>query len=191
MRDFPYTPLFCEENIWQLARALVTAGVDPATLQVLFISNQDKQVALFHQRNGGALGHVVWDYHVILRRHDGEGDRIYDFDSQLPFPCPSRDYLEATFGRQRELPAGLRATLRVIPAAEYLRRFYSDRSHMQGVVPPPAFPPWAAITPPGAGVTRLDEYWDMGQALAGAGRTITVSEFVSAELNGAAPTQID
>jgi hypothetical protein len=173
-----YTPLFCEENIWQLARQLVAEGVDPETLQVIVISNPQRQVVLFSQRNGGELGHVVWDYHVVLRRHDEAGDRLYDFDSLLPFPCDSRDYVAATFGLQDELEASLRATLRTIPAAEYLHRFYSDRSHMHGAVGAGAFPPWPAITPAHGQVVRLEAYWDMARPLPDGSRLLSVDEFL-------------
>jgi hypothetical protein len=187
---YPYTPLFCEENIWHLARQLVTGGVDPETLQVIVISNAQRQVALFSQRNGGELGHVVWDYHVILRRHgahDEEGDRIYDFDSLLPFPCDSRDYIAATFGLQDELEPSLRASLRTIPAAEYLHRFYSDRRHMHGVVGADKFPPWPAITPAHGQVVRLEAHWDMARPLHDGSRVLTVDAFrvtVSGTLGG-------
>ncbi|MCW8917304.1 MAG: protein N-terminal glutamine amidohydrolase [Gammaproteobacteria bacterium] len=182
---YRYTPLFCEENIWHLAQALVAKGVNPETLQVIVISNPQRQVVLFNQRNGAELGHVVWDYHVILRRHDDEtGDRIYDFDSRLPFPCNSRDYLTATFGLQGELDESLRACLRSIPAAKYLHRFYSDRSHMVGVVEKKAFPPWPAITPDHAKVITLAEYWDLQQPLHDGSRVLTVNEFLGT-LSGA------
>jgi hypothetical protein len=180
--DHRYTPFFCEENIWQLAQALVEAGVNPDTLQVLVISNPDKQVVLFNQRNGAELGYVVWDYHVILRRRDEKGDRIYDFDSQLPFPCPGRDYFAATFGLQGELSESLRACLRCIPAAAYLHRFYSDRSHMHGVVDESQFPPWPAITPEHDQTVRLEEYWEMQQPLPYGSRVYTVDEWLDSEL---------
>ena len=180
--SYLYTPLFCEENIWQLARQLVGEGADVATLQVIFISNAARQVVLFNQRNGTDLGHVVWDYHVVLRRRDGEGDCIYDLDTTLPLPCDSRDYLEATFGLQGELPEGLRATLRLVPAGEYLRQFHSDRRHMEGVVPRDAFPPWPAITPRGAGAIRLKDYWDMARQLDDDSRVVSVETLLQAEL---------
>jgi hypothetical protein len=185
--DHPYTPLFCEENIWQLAQRLVAAGTDPATLQVIFISNAQQQVVLFNQRHGAELGYVVWDYHVVLRRHDAGGDCIYDFDSLLPFPCDSRDYIAATFGLQDELEPSLRASLRTIPAAEYLHRFYSDRRHMHGVVGADKFPPWPAITPAHGQVVRLEAHWDMARPLHDGSRVLTVDAFrvtVSGTLGG-------
>lgn len=179
---FLYTPLFCEENIWHLAKGFVAEGVDAATLQVLFISNPQRQVVLFNQRNGAGTGYVVWDYHVILRRHDAQGDRVYDFDSRLPFPCNSRDYLGATFGGQGELVESLRACLRVIPADEYLYCLYSDRSHMQAVVAEREFPPWPAITPAHDSVVRLDAYWDMQNEGIRHSRLFSVDSFIATEL---------
>ncbi len=182
MAGYLYTPLFCEENIWQLARQFVDEGVDVATLQVIFISNPLRQVVLFNQRNGADLGHVVWDYHVVLRRRDAEGDRIYDLDTQLPFPCDTRDYLEATFGLQAELQPDYRALLRLVPAADYLQNVYSDRGHMRGVVAQEQFPPWPPITPLHDGAVRLESYWEMqGDTLRGS-RVMSVDEFLGAEL---------
>ncbi len=182
MNNHLYTSLFCEENIWQLTSQLITDGVEPETLQVIFISNPQKQVVLFSQRNGKQLGHVVWDYHVILRQRDEEADRIYDFDSRLPFPCDCRDYMEATFGLQAELVPSLRATLRLIPATEYLHRFHSDRHHMHGVIDDQAFPPWPAITPSYQQVIRLDQYWDMTWQGESDSRVTDVDGFIGCEL---------
>jgi hypothetical protein len=180
--DHRYTPLFCEENIWQLAHELVADGVDTDTLQVIFISNEQQQVVLFNQRNGAELGYVVWDYHVVLRRYDEEGDRIYDFDSLLSFPCNCRDYFAATFGLQGELSASLRARLRCIPAAAYLHSFYSDRSHMHGVVDESKFPSWPAITPGHDQAVRLEEYWEIQQPLPDGSRVYSVDEWLDSEL---------
>jgi hypothetical protein len=186
-----YTPLFCEENIWQLAHALIAGGVPATALQVLLISNAQQQVALFNQRNGAELGHVVWDYHVVLRQNDEGGDRIYDFDSLLPFPCRSHDYLGATFGLQGELHERLRATLRLVPAAQFLHRFHSDRRHMIGVVGEGEFPPWPAITPGHDDIITLDDYRDMRRAPDDDSRLLPVERFVSSELNGMPVTQTE
>jgi hypothetical protein len=180
--DYLYTPLFCEENIWQLARQFVEGGVAAATLQVIFISNPQRQVVLFKQRNGAELGHVVWDYHVVLRHRDGEGDRIYDLDSLLPLPCDTRDYLGATFGLQQELQQPYRALLRLVSAADYLQNFYSDREHMRGVVAQAEFPLWPAITPQHAEVVRLQSYWEMGNSEIPNSRVLTVDAFIASEL---------
>ncbi len=188
--NYAYTPLFCEENIWQLVRRLVADGVDAAALQVIIISNPQRQVQLFKQRNASELGYVVWDYHVILRHRDrygdregdGEVDRIYVFDTTHPFPCNSLDYLKGTFGVQQKVPQTYRAQLRVIPAAAYLRNFSSSREHMNGQVPQEAFPPWEIITPDHAEAVRLDEYWDMTRQLQDGSRVMRVDDFIEQEL---------
>jgi hypothetical protein len=182
VNGYRYTALFCEENIWQLVQALVAEGVDVTALQVIFISNPQRQVVLFNQRKGTELGHVVWDYHVILRQREGESDRIYDFDSLLPFPCHSRDYLEATFGLQQALQQSYRSQLRLVPAADYLQNFYSDRHHMRGVIREEGFPPWPAIMPAHDRVVRLEEYWDVHNALIPNSRVLSIDSFVRSEL---------
>ncbi len=177
-----YTPLFCEENIWQLAQRQVAQGVDAASLQVIMISNRQRQVALWSQRRAGKAGYVVWDYHVVLRRHDGELDLIYDFDTRLAMPCPSSDYFSATFGVQRAVAAPFQATLRLIPADEYLYRFSSDREHMRGFIYDEAYPPWPMITPGHGGVIRLDEYWSMGRIRDSVSRLVEANIFMQTEL---------
>ena len=182
MDDPLYTPLFCEENIWQLARQLVDDGVDAATLQVIVISNPQRQVMLLKQRNGSELGYVVWDYHVVLRQREGEVDSIYDFDTLLSFCSNSRDYLGATFGAQQKMPPTYRAQLRVIPAASYLRNFSSSRRHMDGQIPEEAFPAWEMITPGHGEAVQLEEYWDMTLQLDDGSRVMSVDEFMAQEL---------
>lgn len=189
MVRYLYTPQFCEENIWQLARSFVAEGIAVETLQVIFVSNPLRQVVLFGQRNGAELGHVVWDYHVILRRHDAHTDRIYDFDSQLPFPSATWDYFSATFGLQAELDPTLRACLRLVPATEFLRRFCSNRAHMEGVVTTSAFPEWPAIIPAGDDTIPLEKYWDMAATLADGSRVVSVDTFLANELAPWSPTQ--
>ncbi|MEN8171007.1 MAG: hypothetical protein ABFS08_12365 [Pseudomonadota bacterium] len=182
MKSEHYTPLFCEENIWLLARELIADGVNPEALQVIFISNLQRQVMLFKQRRAGEQGYVVWDYHVVLRRHDEDGDYIYDFDTQLPFPCSSREYISASFSAQSELPEAEQASVRLIPAQEYLHRFSSDRAHMRGVIAEDEFPSWPAITPNHAQVIRLDEYRDMEKRLGDGSRVLSVNAYLETEL---------
>lgn len=155
----PYTPLFCEENIWHLARILLDAGHPADGLWVLFISNPARQVALLKQRAGGEAGFVIWDYHVILRAQTGGEDLIYDFDTTLPFPVERSRYFAETFPDKAITPPVLRAQTREIPAREYLHRFHSDRAHMVGKIPAEAFPEWPAITPEHPDVVKLSEYW--------------------------------
>jgi hypothetical protein len=162
-----YTPLFCEENIWWLARSMVDQGFDPDDLKVLFLSNAWQSVVLAKQR-AAALGRlVIWDYHVVLQaRLDGD-EFIFDPDSRLGFPEPLAGYLRQTFPVQAELPERMRTWVRSIPAASYLGHFRSDRRHMLGRIPLSAYPDYAIILPPvGARCIDLGEYRDMHKALA-------------------------
>lgn len=143
-----YTPLFCEENVWWLARRLIDDGNHPDRLTVWLMSNPTGTCLMCRQLAGGEDGLVAWDYHVALQCRDDTGDWIYDLDSQLPFPAPTARYLHETFPVQSRLPAHLRTTLRLIPAQDFLAYFWSDRSHMRGRIPPAAFPDYPIIAPP-------------------------------------------
>ena len=121
--DRKYTPFYCEENIWHLAD-------DGGT--VVVITNERRQVPLWEQRLGSP---VVWDYHVVLVR-DG---RVYDMDTELPFPCDLRAYVQSTF----RLPDMVK--IRRVEAQDYRASFSSDRSHMKDadgawIHPPPVWP---------------------------------------------------
>ena len=161
----PYTALFCEENIWQLARLLTQSGVSVAAQWVLLITNPGQQVLMLAQRAAGDVGYVVWDYHVVLLVRLPEGDLIFDPDTELPFPVEAATYLNASFPEDAVLPEMLRARVRRIPAAEFLRRFWSDRSHMVGTLAPGHFPPWPPITPECADAITLATYRDSEAAL--------------------------
>jgi len=169
-----YTPLFCEENIWQLARRLLDEGAAPDTLWVLFISNPERRVVMLRQRRAGAQGYVVWDYHVVLQ----VGERIYDFDTTLPFPVNVRDYFLNSFPEQSSLSEPFRAWVRCIPAQTFLERFYSDRSHMQGVVGEAELPAWPAITPTDDDTIPLSNYWDVLKPLDDGSEVMSVSAYL-------------
>ncbi|ETW85462.1 hypothetical protein HETIRDRAFT_407495 [Heterobasidion irregulare TC 32-1] len=153
--DAPYTQNYCEENIYLLAQQFEqqTHVRDVWDISVVFISNHTKSVALWMQK--AATNHVVvWDYHVILilrcrisgtsagsadRECQADGDHInttiggswiYDFDSKLPMPCSSGDYLSETFDLSVTLPESYHSLFKVVPASEVLDWFASDRSHM-------------------------------------------------------------
>ncbi|KII89001.1 hypothetical protein PLICRDRAFT_592736 [Plicaturopsis crispa FD-325 SS-3] len=142
----PYTPYWCEENIYLLAHAFQGAQdvVDAWDVFVVFISNESKTVALWNQRAASAEGRpIVWDYHVILvlrprsnpaavSASSADTDRriswIYDFDTTLtPVPLPAEDYILNTFS---EVPLQFQALLKVVPGPIFLDEFSSDRSHM-------------------------------------------------------------
>ncbi len=148
-----YTRLFCEENIWKLVEHMNQASEQPdgyRPVEVLFLINPQKTVALY-QQTAAPPGHpVIWDYHVILsaRAFSGSDDHslfIFDFDSRLPFPCLMQDYFEATFRDWSLFPEALRPFIRAINADDYINRFDSDRSHMLGVIEENQFPAYAAI----------------------------------------------
>ncbi|XP_066365331.1 protein N-terminal glutamine amidohydrolase-like, partial [Miscanthus floridulus] len=128
-----------EENVYMLCKELMRTGVtDPAgtDLYVVFISNEEKKVPLWHQKAGHSDdGFICWDYHVICiqsRRSKGEVlDFVWDLDSDLPFPSPFIQYVSdaiqpLSFGNSRYA-----RLFRVIHAPVFLRSFASDRSHMK------------------------------------------------------------
>jgi len=165
-RHYTYTALFCEENIWLLAKSLQKEGVRLEDLQILFLSNPSKQIVLFEQ-NSAPLGQaVVWDYHVILWFNDSNKPLLYDFDSRLPFPCPARQYFHSSFPTVQTLPEKFHFYIRQIPANDYLEQFYSTREHMLGLIPTEHFPEYAAIkNHPAKVAISLAEYWDMEKHL--------------------------
>ena len=164
--DYTYTPLFCEENIWLLAQALIGKGQNPGTIEILFFSNRDRRIALFNQSIADSSQPVVWDYHVVLRIIDSHQDFIFDFDTRLDFPATSSMYFCKTFAPGESIPVELKTRVRVIPASSYLKYFFSDRQHMKDVIPDSEFPEYPVITP-ADGNRRIDlsEYWNMEKEL--------------------------
>jgi len=149
--DNVYTPYYCEENIYLLAKSF---SADPQVVGtwdvfILFISNHNKAVALWCQQKAHEPHlPVVWDYHVILilrpRNHLGQNVAesgvvplplpeekahtwAYDFDTCLDLPCTLQEYLDWTF---RDVNPQYQSLFRVIPCEIYLNHFASDRSHM-------------------------------------------------------------
>lgn len=133
-----YWPFYCEENVWHLCREDLLL---PFTRKVVFISNENRCVAMKNQR-AGAL--VYWDYHVVLLFRD-TGWKVADLDTLLPFPCPVDQYLANSF------EADDAPIFRVVDADQYIKSLVSDRRHMldqdgQYLQPPP---PWNEIGSPG------------------------------------------
>jgi protein N-terminal glutamine amidohydrolase len=163
---YPYTAHFCEENIWKLVEALVGQGFDPRTLQVLFLSNRERQVALAWQKMAPPGRLLVWDYHVILLAAMNDELYVFDFETRLGFPCQAEWYFRKTLPEVLVLLRDLRPAIRIIPASAYLERFCSDRSHMLGEVEADEFPDWPLICPAGeASRIVLADYQDMGREL--------------------------
>ena len=181
---FRYTPLFCEENIWWLARDLIENGIDRETLDVVFFINPSASVLLFHQRTAKPDAPIVWDYHVVLRAKSAGGDVIYDFDTRLPFPASTTHYMAATFGDQTSLPAHFRTWARAIPAARYLAHFYSDRSHMIDQIPASTFPDYPIIQPDD-GISRMSLHAcrDMGSTEHALKQAVPAGELLSESRN--------
>ncbi|MCB1800143.1 MAG: hypothetical protein KDI82_00505 [Gammaproteobacteria bacterium] len=171
----PYTPLFCEENVWQLAHRLLAGGCEADTLQVLLFSNQRSAVFMLNQRSAPPDKGIIWDYHVVLRINDGS-DLVLDPDSRLPYPSATRDYLALSFPAPGTVPSRFRSLVRIIPAARYVLRFDSDRNHMRGRIPAQAFPQWPLIRA-GSDPITLRNYRDMTASLDDGSRVVTIEEF--------------
>ncbi|KAJ7489855.1 N-terminal glutamine amidase-domain-containing protein [Mycena galericulata] len=144
-----YTPFYCEENIHQLCQAFM---LQQEEVSVIFISNEQKTVALWNQKlSKEPESAVVWDYHVVLLLRSRRDEHwIYDFDTRLPFPCLLKDYFQHTF--QRDVPRSYQSLFRIVPGHTYIEYFASDRSHMvnprdersaesQYRSPPPSYAP--------------------------------------------------
>jgi len=133
-----YTANYCEENIWHLAQSL------KAHCRVVFISNSDRQIAMWHQKGATSNQPLVWDYHVVLFEHSGPTILCHDFDSRLGRPIRAEDYLLASFPHQESVNPVYHPRFKLIDKADYLAHFASDRSHMQKdgewLSEPPAWP---------------------------------------------------
>lgn len=154
---FRYTENYCEENVFHMAG-------DPrfgsAFKFVVFISNQDRRIAMTNQRSRPD-GVVIWDYHVILLARFSLWE-VWDLDTALAFPSPASDYLTASF--PPDVPDAFAPLFRLVPADTFVAEFASDRRHMKsvsgGFVSAP--PQWAAIRPELG--SNLDHFIDPGDA---------------------------
>lgn len=166
--NYRYTAQFCEENIWWLAQSLQEQGFNIDWMEVIFFSNSKRKVVMMQQRYVPEGQLVVWDYHVVLKLHLDGGEWIFDFDSRLPFPVIYDKYRQYSFLRKSGLPEHLHIRVRVVPAHFYLSHFYSDRSHMHGLISVDRFPDYPIIQP-AAGDRRigLSELWNMEKDLDG------------------------
>lgn len=153
---FQQTPYYCEENVYLLCKTLCENGVADETgsdLFVVFISNERKQVPLWHQKaSTRADGIVLWDYHVICVQRKKESDSeplVWDLDSTLPFPSPLASYLTETIQPSFQLFAEYKRFFRVVHAPLFFKHFASDRRHMKGpdgswIAQPPPYQPIVA-----------------------------------------------
>jgi protein N-terminal glutamine amidohydrolase len=153
-----YTSHFCEENVWHLARERADQG--RTGVYAVFITNRARRVMLWQQRAGDP---VAWDYHVVL--FDG-GDAV-DLDTLVEGgpSLPIGVWLDGSF---RPVPEPLAPRFRVVDAADLLRTFASDRSHMRGRRGEPLqpFPEWPPIRC-SLGDHTLPRFLDLDDGIAG------------------------
>jgi hypothetical protein len=157
-----YQPYYCEENIWHLAQ---DAAVEGRRREVVFISNEQRRCAVWHQR-AAVRAHwpILWDYHVVLLCQDPW--QVWDLDTTLDVPCRALDYLQRSF--RPGVGRDLEPLFRVVDADLFVSELASDRSHMRGArgefLRPP--PPWPAIGAPSA-PPNLERFIDMRRPFLG------------------------
>ncbi|KAB2013088.1 hypothetical protein ERO13_D09G118100v2 [Gossypium hirsutum] len=169
---FNHTPFYCEENVYFLCKKLCSSEIADAQgsdLFVVFISNDNKQIPLWHQKaSHRADGVILWDYHVICvqRKKDGGTHLVWDLDSSLPFPCPLATYVSETIRPSFQLFSEFQRFFRVVHAPLFLRHFASDRRHMKDsegnfTAQPPPYEP---IVAEDGSVHNLNEYMEIRAA---------------------------
>lgn len=154
-----YQPFYCEENVWRL----LADGALPEPGAAVFVGNRDRTVAMWGQR-ASRSDPIVWDYHVVaLLPHRR---LIVDLDDRERAVRPLADWLRHAF-RDHVEPA-YRPRFRIVPKAEFLATFSSDRSHMRAAdgtaLQPP--PPWPAPFVPARG-SNLLRFVDFDDTIAG------------------------
>jgi len=176
--DYLYTPLFCEENIWQLIHSLSSSDIAISKLWCLFITNPSQKVALLNQQTAPLNQLVIWDYHVILLADINHQSVIFDFDTRLDFVTSLDEYLKNTFiFFSKEIHEELIPYIRKIPAQSYLKHFYSDRSHMKNQIAASEYPPWPVINKGKTHCTPLRDYLNLKSDLNDNSSLIKVDSF--------------
>ncbi len=122
--NYKYTPRYCEENVWHLCNDAI--GDDG---KAVFISNQNKQCPMWHQRAAAVGDPVIWDYHVVYLSRVEKQWMIFDLDTTLEFPANFEVYLSASF--PRSIRTGYEPVFRIVDADEFVAIFCSDREHMR------------------------------------------------------------
>jgi len=145
-KQYHYTPLFCEENIWKLIESSFTCNVIKP-IDVLFIINRSNTIALFEQRSSAENQAIVWDYHVVLTAQIDNQLKILDFDSLCEFPCEINTYFNKTFINHSLLENRYKPYIRAIPAEFYYQNFTSNRQHMKGIISELEYPKYDIIKP--------------------------------------------
>ncbi|KAI3471603.1 hypothetical protein Pfo_028253 [Paulownia fortunei] len=167
---FHHTPYYCEENVYLLCKKLSEDGIaksDGSDLYVVFISNEKKQIPLWHQKaSQRADGVILWDYHVICvqkRKESNLPHLVWDLDSSLPFPSPLATYVAETIRPSFQLFSEFQRVFRIVHAPIFLQSFASDRRHMKDsagnwVFPPPSY---EVIVAEDGTTHNLNEYMEM------------------------------
>lgn len=169
MHRFRYHPFYCEENAWWLC---ADPDLAPAPRFAVFIGSARGHCPFLNQRAAAPGALCWWDYHCVVLDGDGQ---IWDPDTRLGLPVPAMAWITGSFPFLGRLPEPLLPRFRVVPGADYLREFASDRGHMRDHrgrwrQPPP---PWPAI---GQGMT-LPDYTNLTRP--GPGRLLDLPGFVT------------
>jgi len=106
---------------------------------------------------------------------------VFDLDSDLPFPTFFHKYVTETFRTDNILNPEYHRFFRVVPAAQFLHKFASDRRHMKKsdgtwMKPPPDYP---CISTAEA-THNLDEFISMDSSSSGSGNgdVMSLNDFV-------------
>ncbi|KAM3234672.1 protein N-terminal glutamine amidohydrolase [Capsicum annuum] len=149
-------------TIYLLCNKLCDDGL--ADLFVIFISNEKKQIPLWHQKaSQRAEGVILWDYHVIClqnKRDEKSSSLVWDLDSSLLFPSPLGTYVAESIRPSIQIFSEFKRFFRVVHAPIFLRHFASDRRHMKDsagnwIAKPPSH---EAIVAKDGAVNNLNEY---------------------------------
>ncbi|XP_038904910.1 protein N-terminal glutamine amidohydrolase isoform X2 [Benincasa hispida] len=171
--QFRHTPFYCEENVYFLCKKLCTnrmGDAREADLFVVFISNEKKQIPLWHQKTSKrADGLVLWDYHVICVQRKKEGEfpfLVWDLDSTLPLPLPLGSYVSQAIRPSFQISPEFQRLFRIIHAPILFRHFASDRRHMKDsngnwMAKPPDY---EAIVAEDGTIHNLNEYMEIKAA---------------------------
>ena len=141
--EFRYQQYYCEENIWYLCQEPRFNALDK---RIVFISNDTRRCLFRYQRICKLPERPVWwDYHVILMC-DQKSWMVWDLDTMLGLPITASDYFKETFGEMKAIEELYPPRFRIVDAAEFVRTFSSDRSHMLSpngawIAPPPMWSP--------------------------------------------------
>lgn len=120
---------------------------------------------------------MVWDYHVILLQKTNESYLIYDFDTRSDFPVSAIEYLDASFPANLNINENYQASFRLVTTDNYLKNFYSDRSHMYGIISKEQYPDYPALTPKENSAISLQHFIDTNTKLHPDDKLLNLSEF--------------